>query len=59
MPLIFGDAEPEYADLDEVNEVLGEVMSLYNEVNAASSVPMRRCRPIASSVTPVENRTPG
>ena len=35
MPLIFGDADPEYADLDEANEVLGEVMSLYNEVNAS------------------------
>jgi uncharacterized protein len=35
MPLIFGDGEPGYADLDEANAVLTEIMSLYNEVNAS------------------------
>jgi uncharacterized protein len=35
MPLVFDDAEPGYASLDEANEVLGEITSLYNEVNAS------------------------
>jgi uncharacterized protein len=37
MPLVFGDAEPEYASLDEAKRVLGELMSLYNAVNASAN----------------------
>jgi uncharacterized protein len=37
MPLVFGDAEPEYASLDEAKLVTGELMSLYNAVNASVS----------------------
>jgi len=35
MPLVFGDAEAEYASLDEAKLVLGELMSLFNTVNAS------------------------
>jgi len=35
MRLVFGDAEPEYASLDEARVVTGEPMSLYNAVNAS------------------------
>ena len=34
MPLVFGAAEAEYASLDEAQLVIGELMSLYNIVNA-------------------------
>jgi uncharacterized protein len=34
MPLVFGEADAEYANLDEARLVLGELMSLYNTVNA-------------------------
>jgi uncharacterized protein len=37
MPLVFGDVEPEYASLDEAKRLLGELMSLYNSVNASVS----------------------
>lgn len=37
MPLVFGDAEPGYASLDEAKLVTGELMSLYNAVNASVS----------------------
>jgi len=37
MPLVFGDAEPEYASLDEAKRMLGELMSQYNAVNASVS----------------------
>ena len=33
MPLVFGDAEPEYASLDEAQRVVAELLSLYNSVN--------------------------
>ena len=35
MPLIFGDAEPEYASVDQAKRVMGDLMSLYNAVNAS------------------------
>jgi uncharacterized protein len=34
MPLVFGDAEPGFASLDEAKLFTGELMSLYNAVNA-------------------------
>ena len=34
IPIVFGDAEADYASLDEARRVLGELMSLYNAVNA-------------------------
>ena len=34
-PLIFGDKEVDYASLDEAQEILGQIMALYNTVNAA------------------------
>jgi len=37
MPLVFGDAEPEYASLEEARAVTGELMSLYNDVNATAN----------------------
>lgn len=47
MPLVFGDAGAEYADLDEAERVVGELMSLYNAVNAnvtsATAVPASDC----------------
>ncbi len=33
--MIFGDEEAGYADLAEANEVMGEIMALYNTINAA------------------------
>src|SRR5438552_15624630 len=33
MPLVFGDADPEYASLDEARRFMGDLMSLYNAVN--------------------------
>jgi uncharacterized protein len=37
MPLVFGDAEPEYARLDEAQRVMAELLTLYNSVNASVS----------------------
>ncbi len=37
MPLVFGDAEPGYASLDEAQRVMAELLSLYNSVNASVS----------------------
>ncbi len=34
MPVIFADKEAGYADLDEARLVLGELMALYNAINA-------------------------
>ena len=35
MPLVFGDADAGYASLDEAKLAIGELMSLYNVVNAS------------------------
>jgi uncharacterized protein len=32
LPVIWGEEEPEFADLDEANAVLGAIMSRYNEI---------------------------
>jgi uncharacterized protein len=37
MPLVFGGAEAGYASLDEAKRMIGELMSLYNVVNASVS----------------------
>lgn len=34
MPVIFDDAEPGFASVDEANGILGEIVTLYNDVNA-------------------------
>jgi uncharacterized protein len=34
MPIVFGDQGAEYESLDEAREVIGELMALYNSVNA-------------------------
>jgi len=34
MPIVFGDREPEYASLEEAREVIGQLMAVYNAVNA-------------------------
>ncbi len=34
MPIVFGDHEPEYASLEEAREVIGQLMAVYNSVNA-------------------------
>jgi len=35
MPIVFGDAEPEYGSIDDARIVVGELMALYNDVNSA------------------------
>lgn len=35
MPLMFGDAEPDYASVDQARRVMGDLMSLCNAVNAS------------------------
>ena len=35
MPIIFDENEAGYATLDEAKEIVGELMTLYNEVNAS------------------------
>jgi uncharacterized protein len=35
MPLVFGEQEPGYASLEEAQAVIGDLMGLYNSVNAA------------------------
>jgi len=37
MPIVFGESEPQYASLDEAKLVVGELMSLYNAINAGVS----------------------
>lgn len=34
LPVIFGDHEPEYESLDRAKEILGQLMGLYNDINA-------------------------
>jgi uncharacterized protein len=34
LPMVFDEQEPEYASLDEARTVIGELMELYNSVNA-------------------------
>ena len=35
LPIIFAEEEAGYSNLDEANEILGQIMALYNTVNAA------------------------
>ena len=35
LPIVFGDEKAAYASLDQANEILGEIMALYNTTNAA------------------------
>ena len=35
LPIIFGEADAEHATLDQAQEILGQIMALYNAVNAA------------------------
>jgi len=35
LPIVFGGEEPEYASLDEAQTIIGALMALYNDVNAA------------------------
>ena len=35
LPIIFNDQDPRYATLEEANAILGQLMSLYNEMNMA------------------------
>jgi len=35
MPFVFGDHEIEYESLDEAQHVIGELMSVYNDINAS------------------------
>ena len=35
LPIIFGDEKAGYASLDQANEILGQIMALYNTTNAA------------------------
>ena len=35
MPVVFGDKEPEYSNLDEAQTILGAMMTVYNDVNAS------------------------
>ena len=36
MPEIFGGQEPEYASLEEASKIVGQIMSLYNQVNESA-----------------------
>ena len=36
LPIIFGEQEAAYASRDEAQEILGQIMALYNTVNAAT-----------------------
>ena len=44
LPVIFGEADAGYASLDQAHEILGQIMALYNTINAAVLDP-RRCSP--------------
>ena len=35
LPIIFGEADAGYASLDQAHEILGQIMALYNTINAA------------------------
>ena len=35
LPVVFGDEKAGYASLDQANEILGQIMALYNTTNAA------------------------
>ena len=35
LPIIFGDQEVDYASRDEAQEIIGQIMALYNTTNAA------------------------
>ncbi len=35
LPIVFGNEKAAYASLDQANEILGEIMALYNTTNAA------------------------
>ena len=35
MPIVFGDAEPDYGSIDEARGVIAELMTLYNAINSA------------------------
>ena len=35
LPIIFGEEDAGYSNLDEANEILGQIMALYNTINAA------------------------
>lgn len=62
MPLVFGDAEAGYADLDQAKRVIGELMSLYNAVNAnvtaAIAVPPPDCAFRDDLLANLENDAP-
>ena len=34
LPIIFGEADAGYASLDQAHEILGQIMALYNTINA-------------------------
>lgn len=33
LPIIFGEQDPGYASVEEANQILGELMTLYNDIN--------------------------
>ncbi len=35
LPIVFGEAEAGFASPDEAQEILGQIMALYNTINAA------------------------
>ena len=35
LPIVFGDQEVDYASRDEAQEIIGQIMALYNTINAA------------------------
>jgi hypothetical protein len=49
MPIVFGDAEPEYGSIDEAGGVTGELMTLYTQSTPPFSLVVLRCRQIARS----------
>ena len=42
LPIIFAEEDAVYSNLDEANEILGQIMALYNTINAAVLDPRHR-----------------